>query len=129
MAQQPIEMILLRQLAGYLSVPVLVADVDGNIVFYNEPAEPIIGLRFDESGRIPAAEAGRLVEVRPVEGEEDVRPLEIALRERRPAHSRRRLRRHGDGTEVVVALTAFPLIGLGGASLGAVAMFWEEGRS
>ncbi len=33
MAQQPLEMILVRQLAGYLFVPVLVVDTTGTVVF------------------------------------------------------------------------------------------------
>ena len=50
MAQQPVEMILVRQLAGYLSVPVLVMDPAGTVVDDNEPAERILGMRFEETG-------------------------------------------------------------------------------
>ena len=50
MAQQSVEMILVRQLASYLFVPVLVVDTTGTVVFYNEPAERILGVRFEETG-------------------------------------------------------------------------------
>ena len=50
MAQQSVEMILMRQLSGYLFVPVLIVDADGTVVFYNEPAEAILGRRFEATG-------------------------------------------------------------------------------
>src|SRR6185503_10561993 len=45
--QQSVEMILARQLTGYLSVPVLLVDTAGTVIFYNEPAERILGVRFE----------------------------------------------------------------------------------
>ncbi len=51
--QQEIEMILARQLASYLVMPIFVVDPAGTLVFYNEPAEPILGRRFDETGAMP----------------------------------------------------------------------------
>ena len=35
----PIQIILTRQLAGYLSVPTFLVDPNGTLLFYNEPAE------------------------------------------------------------------------------------------
>src|SRR5262245_2901198 len=55
-AQQSVEMILVRQLASYLFVPVLVVDTTGTFIFYNEPAERILGVRFDEPGGIDSGE-------------------------------------------------------------------------
>ncbi|HTO11181.1 MAG TPA: PAS domain-containing protein [Candidatus Binatia bacterium] len=129
MAQQPVELILARQLAGYLSVPVLVLDPAGVVLFYNEPAERILGVRFEETGRLGPEEADRLIEVSddPAAGPEDAgRPLVTALQQRRPAHARRWLLRRGDRVRLQVELTAFPLIGQGDRLLGAVAMFWEH---
>jgi len=129
MAQQPVETILVRQLAGYLSVPVLIVDPMETVIFYNEPAERILGVRFEETGRISSEEADRLVELSDdpaatAEGAD--RPMLIALRERRPAHARRWLRRRGDGVRLQVEITAFPLIGQEDTLLGAVVMFWER---
>ena len=128
-AQQPVEMILVRQLAGYLYVPVLVFDTMGTVVFYNEPAERILGVRFEETGRIDREEADRLVELSddPAAGpEEGGRPLDIALRQRRPAHARRWLLRRIDRVRLQVELTVLPIIDQDERLLGAMAMFWER---
>jgi len=128
--QQPIETILMRQLASYLSVPVLVVDPEGTVVFFNEPAEKILGVRFDETGRVSPARAAELIEITDAAGrvvDDAERPLLIALRERRPAYARNFVLRHADGVRLEVETTAFPLVGQEGVMLGAVAMFWETG--
>jgi hypothetical protein len=56
MLQQEIEMILMRQLAGYLAMPIFIVDPAGTLVFSNEPAEPILGRRFEETGEMPMRE-------------------------------------------------------------------------
>lgn len=130
MPQQPIETILMRQLASYLSVPVLVVDPEGTVVFFNEPAEKILGVRFDETGRVSPARAAELIEITDAAGrvvDDAERPLLIALRERRPAYARNFVLRHADGVRLEVETTAFPLVGQEGVMLGAVAMFWETG--
>ena len=129
MAQQPVETILVRQLAGYLSVPVIVVDPAETVVFYNEPAERLLGIRFEETGRISPEEAERLVERRDdptVPSSGVVRPMLVALHERRPAHTRRWVRRRADGAWLDLEITAFPLIGQEDVLLGAVVMFWER---
>jgi PAS domain-containing protein len=52
----PIQIILTRLLAGHLSVPLFLVDPKGNLLFYNEPAEALLGRRFDETGAMPAEE-------------------------------------------------------------------------
>ena len=129
MAQQAVEMILVRQLAGYLFVPALVMDTTGTVVFYNEPAERILGVRFEETGRIGPEEVERLIELSddPTAGPDDAgRPLVTALQQRRPAHARRWLLRRSDRVRLQVELTAFPVIDQEDRLLGAVAMFWER---
>jgi PAS domain-containing protein len=129
MAQQAVEMILIRQLAGYLYVPVLVVDTTRTVVFYNEPAERILGVRFEETGRIDPEEADRLIELSddPTAGPEEAgRPSDVALQQRRPAHARRLLLRRGDRVRLQVEVTAFPVIDQDERLLGAVVMFWER---
>src|SRR5215813_5766905 len=98
-AQQSVEMILVRQLASYLYVPVLVVDTTRTVIFYNEPAERILGVRFEETGRIDREEAERLVGL---SAEPSGRPrssgppLDTVLQQRRPAHARRWLLRRAD---------------------------------
>ena len=51
-----IQVILARQLASCLAMPILIADTEGTLVFYNEPAEAILNQRFEETGEMPATE-------------------------------------------------------------------------
>src|SRR5947207_2825823 len=53
---QPIQIILTRRLAEYLSVPLFLVGPNGDLLFYNEPAEAILGRRFDETGAMSAKE-------------------------------------------------------------------------
>ena len=46
---QPIQIILMRRLAEYLSVPLFLVGPNGDLLFYNEPAEVILGRRIDET--------------------------------------------------------------------------------
>jgi PAS domain-containing protein len=122
-------MILVRQLASYLFVPVLVVDTTETVIFYNEPAERILGVRFEETGRIDREEAERLVELSddPTAGPENLeRPLDTVLQQRRPAHARRWLLRRADRVRLQVELTAFPIIDHEERLLGAMVMFWEH---
>ncbi len=127
MAQQPIEMILLHQWASYMAIPIGVLDVEGNLIYYNEPAEPIVGRRWDEVGEINASEFAELGQITDQDGEpipSEQLPVVIALRERRLAH--RRIRFRGlDGSWHEIEAAAFPVIGQGGRLLGAVTI-WEE---
>jgi PAS domain-containing protein len=51
MGSYEIEIILNRQLADCLSIPVFITDTAGDLIFYNEPAEQILGKRFEEKCR------------------------------------------------------------------------------
>jgi PAS domain-containing protein len=51
-AAYEIEIILNRQLADCLSIPVFITDTAGNLIFYNEPAESILGTRFEDTGEM-----------------------------------------------------------------------------
>ena len=53
MAAYEIEIILNRQLADCLSIPVFITDTAGNLIFYNDPAELILGTRFEDTGEMP----------------------------------------------------------------------------
>ena len=123
----PIQIILTRQLAGYLSVPLFLVDPKGNLLFYNEPAEALLGLRFDETGAMPAEEWSTVFT--PVDGEGQPippakLPLMIALEKRRPAY-RRFFIRGLNGVRRHLEVAAIPIAGIQGDFLGAVALFWE----
>ncbi len=128
MAQRDVGLILMRQLASGLAVPTLIADETGELLFFNEPAELILGERFDEAGDMTLAERTRAFDFRDEQGNplsEDQTPLNVAMRELRAVH-RRVIGRGLDGVERNVEITAFPLLGAGGHLIGAVAMFWER---
>src|SRR5438093_12784783 len=96
MPQQPIELILTRQWACYLVVTVWVMGENGHLVYYNEPAEAVLGRRFDEAGEMPAEELATIFQTTSEDGsrlDAESLPINIALLERRPAHRRLRIRR------------------------------------
>lgn len=127
MPQQPIELILTRQWASYLAVPVWVMSESGDLLYYNEPAEAVVGRRYDEAGEMPGEELARIFQTTAADGSPiaaEALPLNIALAERRPAHMRLRIQGL-DGVWRDIEATAFPLEGQGGRHLGAVALFWE----
>lgn len=127
--QQSIEVILMRQLAGYLVMPMFLADPIGNLLFYNEPAEALLGRRFDEIGPMGLEVWSTIFKPTDDNGAPippDEVPLVVALQHRRPVHSTLHITGL-DGVARRLEVTAFPLIGQGNRHLGAVAMFWEIG--
>lgn len=127
MAQHPVEMILIRQWASYLTMPVFVIGADGLLAYYNEPAEILLGRTFDEAGEMPLHELGTIFEITDENGGPigiKEFPPAIAWMEHRPAHGRVRYRAL-DGPWRLVDVTAIPLEGHDAQHLGAVAIFWE----
>ena len=130
MAQFSIELILVKQLASGLAIPTVVADASGTIVFINEPAERLLGVRFDELGDLPyevwTSSFAPTIAHMPVESHE--LPLSVALHERRPAHGDIEIVGR-DGIARAIEITAFPLESAHGVVEGGVAMFWETHRT
>lgn len=127
MAQQPVELILFRQLATSLAVPVVLTDARGDIVFINEAAERVLGIHLDEVDTLPLETWTTAFRPRDLDGEgvdADDLPLVVAVKERRPAHAPLRIA-GADGTPRTIEVTAFPLEGGHQRLLGGVAMFWE----
>lgn len=122
--EQPLELILARNLISIVALAAFLVDVEGHIVFYNDAAAEVIGARFEETGRLAReqwnAEFGPLDERdRPVAS--DRLPLAMALREGRPAYGRYRIR--ADRGLIEVEAGALPLVGPAGYH-GAVVVFW-----
>jgi PAS domain-containing protein len=127
MSQFSIELILVRQLASGLAIPTFVADASGTLIFINEPAERLLGVRFDELGDMPFDEWARTFT--PVDGHgasvgPEQLPLTIALHEGRPAHGLLQIVGR-DGVARSIEISAFPLQSAHGMLQGGVAMFWE----
>ena len=125
--QKEIEVILARQLASYLAVPIFIVDPAGTLVYYNEPAESILGCRFDETGAMPHGEWATVYAPEDEQGVQlapEALPLAIALSERRPNNARFWIKGL-DGVRRHIEVTAFPLIGQQARYLGAIALFWS----
>ena len=131
MTHREIELILTRQLASYLNMPILIVDPKGDLLFFNESAEAILGRRFDETGVIRRGEWSKLFVPTTDDGAlipREEQPLFIATEQRRPAYSRSWIRGL-DGMRRQIEGIAFPLQGVGDRFLGAVGVFWEVGRT
>ncbi len=127
MAHNQIEMILARHLADCLALPILLVDAEGSLVFYNEPAEKIVGRRFEETGALSTEDWLKVFLITDGKGqslEPEARPLMRALTKREPSQSTLWIR-GGDQLEHRIFATTLPLIGRGGRFLGAMAIFWE----
>ena len=127
MPQKAVEVILMRQLASYLAMPILLFDPAGTLLFYNEPVEAISGLRFDETGEIKREDLSSMLHLTTEDGSPlplEARPSVIALRQKRASH-RVFWMLGADGVRRKVEATGFPLQGQGGRHLGAVVILWE----
>jgi PAS domain-containing protein len=126
-SQQDIEIILTRHWASHLTTPIFLVNPDGDLLYYNEAAESILGRRFSETGRMGASVWSIAFKMTDDDGfplkQEEI-PLNIALKECRPVHRTLwlvgldKVRRH-------IKTTCLPLIGQADHFLGAVALFWE----
>ncbi|HEU0293893.1 MAG TPA: hypothetical protein VFR47_14225 [Anaerolineales bacterium] len=128
MSQQEIEVILSRHLAEYLAMPILIVNPHGDLIFYNEPAEVILGRRYAETGIIPASEWRVALHPMDADGKlipPEELPLMIALTQRHPTHKSFWIR-GPDGNRREIEVTAVPLIGQADRFLGGIAIFWES---
>jgi PAS domain-containing protein len=130
MSQQEIEVILSRHLAEYLAMPIFIVNPEGDLIFYNEPAEAILGTRYSETGSMPADEWATKFKPTDHDGKPippEKLPLVIAITQHHPAHKIFWI--HGmDDTMREIEVTALPLIGQAGRFLGGIAFFWERSR-
>lgn len=125
--QQPVEMILLRQLASYLTLPIWITDELGNLLYYNEPAEGLLGIEFNDAGPIHAGQLATLFSTTDLDGKPlgaDDLAVVRALTARRPAHSKIRLQGM-DSIWHTVEISALPIEGQGARFLGVFATFSE----
>ncbi|HET6936960.1 MAG TPA: hypothetical protein VFI19_00060 [Nocardioides sp.] len=124
-AQRPIELIQARGLIASLSTAAFLVDEVGNLLFYNESAEELLGLRFEEAGEMAPEEWGGRFRPRKPGGAElavEELPLTIALREGQPGHARMEIT-GADGEDRQIAVSAIPIRGQYGQH-GAFAIFW-----
>ncbi|GAC1436518.1 MAG: hypothetical protein NVSMB51_08080 [Solirubrobacteraceae bacterium] len=125
--QHPVEVIMARGFTSNLATPAFVVDDTGRLIFYNEAAGELLGVRFEEAGPMEQAEWGARFEPSSLEGgplKPDELPLTTALQEVRPAHSSLMIRLQ-NGEMHQIEVTAFPIVGRSG-SHGAIGIFWDQ---
>lgn len=127
MAAYEIEIILNRQLADCLSIPVFITDTGGNLIFYNEPAEQVLGKRFEETGEMPVEEWSTIFKPlnedgKPLPPEE--LPLVKTLDDEYPHHKSFKIESL-KGEWQNISVTSYPIISRSGKFIGAVAIFWK----
>jgi len=125
--QKSLVLILARDLADKLASAMFVVDREGSLVYFNEPAEGILGRSFADLGPMRMHEWATAfgpieVDGRPLQLED--LPLVMALRNRQPLHRQLRIKRL-DGEFRDIASTAFPLFTRTDEFEGAAAVFWE----
>lgn len=122
--EQPLELILARNLVSLISLAAVLIDVEGAIVFFNDAAAQFFGGLFEETGAVPLARWR--AEVGPFDRAQrhlptDNLPVTRAFRDGRPGFGRFHIR--GGSGLVEVEVVALPLVGSVGLH-GALVVFW-----
>ncbi|MCB9741910.1 MAG: hypothetical protein H6741_23420 [Alphaproteobacteria bacterium] len=122
---RPLELILARQWCALLSTPVLLFDATGTLVFFNEPAEGLLGRTYDETGPMVKPEWQAAFPLEDDHGElihgRD-NPMSVCVRDQVSAQ-RVVTVRGMDGLRRRITVTVFPVRGLDHDVLGAMAVF------
>ena len=128
MAAYEIEIILNRQLADCLSIPVFITDTTGNLIFYNEPAEIVLGTRFEDTGEMRVETWATIF--KPLDDEKNILPPEAlplvqTLTDFLPHHKTFWIESL-KGKAEKISVTSYPIVARTGKFLGAVAIFWAS---
>ena len=122
-----IEIVLNRQLADCLAIPVFLTDTFGNLIYYNEPAEQILGKRYEDTGEMSVKEWSTIYKPVDESGSvippEDL-PLVKTLRNCKPYHKSFWIESL-NGNKEKISVTSYPILGRTSKFLGAVAIFWK----
>jgi PAS domain-containing protein len=132
-SQRPLELILARNLLTAISTPAFLVDDDAQLLFYNEAAGALLGVSFEEAGRMTAEQWTARFGPFERDGEPvSVEELDLtrALRDGRPAHAQFCIR-GGDGEEHSIEASALPINGsqVAGDNSGAIIVFWPNGNA
>lgn len=130
MSEQEKELALSRNFAEQLATPVFIVNPAGDLVYYNEPAEKLLGTRFAETGTMSSDEWGTKFHPVDQNGETippELLPLLIAITQQQPAHSVFWIV-DLEGNLREIEVTALPLIDRSDRLVGGMAIFWERSR-
>ncbi|MEO7803745.1 MAG: PAS domain-containing protein [Actinomycetota bacterium] len=123
-----LSLLLSRDLASNIATPIFLVDVNGDLIFYNEAAEAVLGRTFSETGLLTRDEWGSMFSPVDEDGKPvavDDLPLALALTHGRPAHAPLRIT-GSDGVIRWIEVTAVPLYATQDEVVGAIAIFWEH---
>jgi PAS domain-containing protein len=121
-------LILARELAANVATAMLIVDPDRTLVYFNEPAELLLGDTFASTGEMSVRDWGAKYEPQRLDGGPyalDEFPVTIALRAQRPAHDTVRFTA-GDGVKRTVTVASYPLLSRSNEFAGVVTLFWEH---
>lgn len=126
MPAQPLELILGRQFIDTISLPAFLVDTEGNLLFYNESAETVFGLKFGETGGMRVEEWATIFTPYNEKGElisPEGLPLVQTLQTKKPTSGSIFIK-NIQGRDEHIQVTAFPIIARPDRFLGAMAIFW-----
>ena len=128
--RRPKDLVLIdaRAFAERLATAAMITDGWGNLVFYNEAAEALLGRSFAEAGEMPADQWQTMFTVRRLDGSS--MPLEEmpggkALINHKPSHGRLRITAL-DGVEHAIEVTGLPIFTGDAEPAGIMALFWPD---
>jgi PAS domain-containing protein len=124
--QKPLELILARNLLTSIATPAFLVAKDGSLLFYNEGAGALLGVPFEEIGRMSPSEWIETFGPFDTDGdpiEVERLPLTVALRDGRPAHANFTIR-STRGARHEIAASGMPIISNVHGASGAIVFFW-----
>jgi PAS domain-containing protein len=127
-ALKSLALIRAKHLAESVTTPMLLADGEGNMIFFNEAAEVLLGSAFADIGPQPASEWQARFRVRARDDSDfplEAMPGWIALQGERPGLGHLRFTTL-DGIDRFIAVCAVPLFAQAKLFEGAMILFWEE---
>lgn len=125
---RPVALLMARELAANMSMPMFLVDEEARLVFFNEAAQSLFGAPYGEVGPLGRGQWSQRFQPLAADGSVMPRsemPLVIAVEECRPAHAVQSVLQ-GDGSRIVIDLTAIPLFSHDGVFGGAMVVFWPQ---
>jgi PAS domain-containing protein len=125
--QRNLLLIMARDFASRLATATFLVDPDGNLIYFNEAAEAVLGQAFVEGRSMPASEWSTTFRPQDAQGRPvplGSLPLGVALTRQEPAHGSLRIT-GADGVDRMIEVTGVPLFAHAGQFVGAMAIFWE----
>ena len=117
-----------KHLAESVTTPMFLADAEGNLIFYNEAAEALLGKPFVDKGSLSPADWQRSFDVR----DRDDHPFALesmaswmSVQNEQPSLGHIKFS-SADGTDHLVATCAFPLFTEQERFEGALILFWRD---